>query len=113
MMSAIASRITGVPIVYSNVCSGTDKKKIQSSASQALVRGIHRWTANSKHQGPVTRKLFPFDDVIMIMCSTGMKGHKGPKGHKGHQGHPGLKGHQGTGGPPGMQGEEGVRGMTQ
>ena len=31
----------------------------------AFVRGIHRWPVNSPHKGPVTRKMFPFDDVIM------------------------------------------------
>ena len=34
--------------------------------SLALVRGIHRWPVNSPHKGPVTRKMFPFDDVIVI-----------------------------------------------
>ena len=29
--------------------------------------GIHRWPVNSPHKGPVTRKMFPFDDVIMFM----------------------------------------------
>ena len=41
------------------------KEKNQSSASLALVRGINRWPVNSPHKGPVTRKMFPFDDVIM------------------------------------------------
>ena len=41
-------------------------KKHQSSASQAFVRGIHRWPVNSPHKRPVTRKMFPFDDVIML-----------------------------------------------
>ena len=45
---------------------GADQRKHQSSASLALVRGIHRWPVNSPHKGPVTRKMFPFDDVIMI-----------------------------------------------
>ena len=40
-------------------------KKHQSSASLAFVRGIHRWPVNSPHKGPVTRNMFPFDDVIM------------------------------------------------
>ena len=31
----------------------------------ALCGGIHRWPVNSPHKGPVTRKRFPFDDVIM------------------------------------------------
>ena len=29
------------------------------------VRGIHRSSVDSPHKGPVTRKMFPFDDVIM------------------------------------------------
>ena len=37
----------------------------KSSASLAFVRGIHRWPMNSPHKGPVTRKMLPFDDVIM------------------------------------------------
>ena len=40
-------------------------KKTSSSASLAFVRGIHRWPVNSPHKGPVTRKMFPFDDVMM------------------------------------------------
>ena len=40
-------------------------KKHQSSASLAFVRGIYWWTVNSPYKGPVTRKMFPFDDVIM------------------------------------------------
>ena len=28
-------------------------------------RGINRWPVISPHKGPVTRKMFPFDDVIM------------------------------------------------
>ena len=40
-------------------------KKNQSSVSLAFVRWIHRWTVNSPHKGPVTRKVFPFDNVIM------------------------------------------------
>ena len=45
-MSTIASQIT----IHTIVCS---------------MRGIHRWLVNSPHKGPVTRKMFPFDDVIM------------------------------------------------
>ena len=40
-------------------------RKHQSSASLAFVRGIHRWPVNSPHKGPVTRKIFLFDGVIM------------------------------------------------
>ena len=42
-------------------------KKNQSSSSLAFVRGIHRWPVNSPHKGPVMRKMFPFDDVIMTL----------------------------------------------
>ena len=31
----------------------------------ARFRGIHRWPVNSPHKRPVTRKMFPSDDVIM------------------------------------------------
>ena len=41
-------------------------KKTQSSTSLAFVRGIHRRPVNSPHKGPVTRKIFPSDDVIML-----------------------------------------------
>ena len=64
-MSAMASQITSLPIVYSTVYSGEDQRKHQSPVSLAFVRGIHRWLVNSPHKGPVTRKLFPFDDVII------------------------------------------------
>ena len=47
------------------IYSGPDKKKHQSYASLASMRGIHRWPVNSLNKWPVTRKMFPFDDVIM------------------------------------------------
>ena len=65
IMSAIASQITSLTIIYLSVYSGADQRKHQSSASLTLVRGIHRWAVNSPHKGPVTRKIFPLDDVIM------------------------------------------------
>ena len=57
LMSAMASQIISLMIV--------DQRKHQSFASLAFVSGIHRWPVNSLHKGPVTRKMFPFDDVIM------------------------------------------------
>ena len=57
--------ITSLAIVYSTVYSGADQRKYQSSASLAFMRVIHRWAVNSPHKWPVTRKMFPFDDVIM------------------------------------------------
>ena len=86
IMGAMPSQITSLTIVYSTVYSGADQRKHQingwvkhggggcqdldqrkhqSSASLTFVRGIHRWPVNSPHKGPVTRKMFPFDDVIM------------------------------------------------
>ena len=65
IMGAMASQITSLTIVYSTVYSGEYQRKHQSSASLAFVRGIHRWPVNSPHKWPVTRKMFPFDDVIM------------------------------------------------
>ena len=68
-MGAIASQITSLTIVYSTVYSDADQRKHQSSASLAFVRGIHRWPVNSPHKWLVTRKMFPFDDVIMLYCT--------------------------------------------
>ena len=41
------------------------RSKKTSNASLAFVMGIHRPPVNSPHKVPVTRKMFPFDDVIM------------------------------------------------
>ena len=68
IMGAITSQITSLTIVYSTVYSDADQRKHQSSASLAFVRGIHRGPVNSPHKWPVTRKKFPFDDVIMRCC---------------------------------------------
>ena len=67
IMSTMASQITSLRIIYSTVYSGADQRKHQSSASLAFVRGIHRSPVNSLHKWPATRKMFPFDDVIMIV----------------------------------------------
>ena len=65
IMSAMASQITSLTIVYSTAYSDADQRKHQSSASLSFVRVIHRSPVNSPHKWPVTRKMFPFDDVIM------------------------------------------------
>ena len=70
IMGTMASQITSLAIVYSTVYSGADQRKHQSSASLAFVWGIHRGPVNSPHKWPVTRKMFPFDDVIMVWCIT-------------------------------------------
>ena len=73
IMGAIASQSTSLTIVYSTVYSGAHQRKHQSSASLAFVRGIHRWPVNSPHKWPVTRKTFPFVDVIMNSCEANRK----------------------------------------
>ena len=49
----MTSQITSLTIVHSNVYSGADQRKHQSSASLAFVRGIHRWPVNSLHKWAV------------------------------------------------------------
>ena len=72
IMGMMPPQITSLTSVYSTVYSGADQSKHQSSASLAFVWGIHRGPVNSPNQWPVTRKIFPFDDVIMcaIMISS-------------------------------------------
>ena len=73
IMVAMASQITSLTSAYSTVYSGADQRKHQSSASLAFVRGIHCWPVNSPHKWLVTRKMFPFDDVIIgnppVICN--------------------------------------------
>ena len=66
IIGMMGSQITGVLIVYSTICSSTDQRKHQSSVSLAIMGGIHQWLMNSLHKGPVTWKMFPFDDVFMV-----------------------------------------------
>ena len=67
IMTMLASQITSLTVVYSIVHSGVNQRKHQSSASLAFVREIHRGPVNFPHKWPVTRKMFPFDDVIMCV----------------------------------------------
>ena len=69
IICATASQITSLTSVYSTIYSGSDQRKHQTSASLAFVRGIHRWPVNSPHKWLVTRKVFPFDDVIMFRAN--------------------------------------------
>ena len=45
-------------------------KKTSKLRATAFVRGIHRSPVNSPHKWPVTRKMFPFDEVIMVSKIT-------------------------------------------
>ena len=62
-MNTTASEITNLAIVYLTVNSGT----FNSIQFKNILFGINtRRPVNSPHKGPVTRKMFPFDDVIML-----------------------------------------------
>ena len=63
----MATQITSLTIVYTTVYSGTDQRKHQRSASLVFVWGVHRWPMNAPHNGPVMRKMFQFDDVILTL----------------------------------------------
>ena len=68
---AMASQITSLAIVYSIVYSRRRSKKTSKlrvngfCEGNSLVTGEFPAQVNSPHKGPVTRKMFPFDDVIM------------------------------------------------
>ena len=72
IMGTMASQITSLTTDYSTVYSGADQRKHQSSASLAFVWGVHRWPVNYPHKWSVTRKMFPFDGVIMAIWSVVM-----------------------------------------
>ena len=65
IMGIEAYQITSLTIVYSIVYSDADQSKHQSCAPLAFGWGIHRGPVNSPPKWPVTRKMFPFDDVII------------------------------------------------
>ena len=66
IMDAITSQITGVSIVCSNVCSGTDQRKHQISASLACVgESTGDWWIHH-YKGPVTRKMSVYWSTIDI-----------------------------------------------
>ena len=73
IMGEMASQITSLTIGYSTVYSGADERKHQSSASLGFVRGIHWEPVNSPDKWSVTRKMFPFDDVIMYCVFVGRR----------------------------------------
>ena len=66
IIGTIASQTSSLTIVYSTIYSDADQRKHQSFALLAFVWEIHRRPVNSPHKWPVTRKMFPFDDVIMM-----------------------------------------------
>ena len=67
IMTMLASQITSLTVVYSIVYTGVNQRKHQSSASLAFVWEIHREPVNFPHKWSATRKMLPFDDVIMSL----------------------------------------------
>ena len=67
IMGTLVSQIISLTVVFPTVYWGADQRKHQRTASLAFVRGIHRGPFNSPHKWPATRKMFPFDDVIMAL----------------------------------------------
>ena len=45
------------------------RRRWKKTSKLHVTGGIHRWPVNSPHKWPVTRKMLPFDDVIMF-CYT-------------------------------------------
>ena len=66
IVDAMASQITDVSMACSNIWSSEDQRIHQSPVSLAFMRDIPG-PLNSHHKGSVTRKMFPFDDVIMVL----------------------------------------------
>ena len=66
-MSLIASQIISVSIICSTVCSCAHQRKDQSSAS---LPGLCGGEPPVPRKRPVTRKLFPFEHVIMYSTTT-------------------------------------------
>ena len=62
-MTTMASQNTSLTVVYSTVYSDTDQIKHRVTG---LCEGNSPGPVNSPHKGPVTWKMFPFDDVIML-----------------------------------------------
>ena len=58
IMTTVASQITSLTIVYSSVYSATDQRKHQSSASLAIVWGIHRDRWIPRTNGQLRGKCF-------------------------------------------------------
>ena len=68
IMSVMASQITASRLFTQSFFRAQMKeRKLQSTASLAFMRGNHWWPENSPHKRSVTRKMFPIDDVIVIM----------------------------------------------
>ena len=65
LMSTTASQITGVSVIYSNICSGRSKKTSKLRVT-GLWAGISPVTGEFPLKGPIVGKMFPFDDGMVL-----------------------------------------------
>ena len=65
IMGTIAYQITSPTAVYSTDYSDADQIKKSKLRVTGLCVGNSAGPVNSPHKWPVTRKMFPFDDVLM------------------------------------------------
>ena len=72
ILTTVVSQITSVRVVYSIVYSDADQRKTSKLSVTGHCGGISPGPVNSPHKGPVTRKMFPFDDAIMKNQATSM-----------------------------------------
>ena len=71
IMTTVASQITSLAVAYIyiwllNRLFRHRSKKTSKLRVTGLCAGISPGSVNSPHKGPVTRKMFPFNDVIMV-----------------------------------------------
>ena len=64
--SFMSSEVTGITFVCSAVCSIAHQRKHQGSALLDFVKGVHLRTVDSPHKAPVTRQMFPWNDVVLL-----------------------------------------------
>ena len=53
-------------------------KKTSKLRITYLCEGNHQWSVDSPHKGQVTRKMIPFDDVIMVLMHIASEVKSGP-----------------------------------
>ena len=71
IMTTMASQITSLTVVYLTVFFRRISKKTSKLRVTGICVGNSPGPVNSPHRGPVTRKMFPFDDVITNSPVTG------------------------------------------
>ena len=63
-MSAMASQ-SPASRLFAYLFVHTEIKESIKAPHHWTLKGIYRWPVDSPHKGPLTQKVFPFDDVIM------------------------------------------------